>query len=105
MENIQIDLVPYPVKDMGENRFEIENKWGVEGLSILKRKNGHNEACGDFMNFFRVEVEEENITIQLFDQSMYLYNSDAEEALLDAVSVIENYYESVGWEFLSDPKP
>lgn len=105
MENIQIDFVPYPVKDMGKNKFEIENKWGVEGLSILKRNNGYNETKGEFDRHFLVDVEKEKVTIELLQAIIDLHDGDVEEAFLDAVECIENYYESVGWEFLSDPKP
>ena len=102
---IEIWNVPYTVKQKG-NQFTMKNCFGMDGLSILKRKNPHNEPYGERSGNFGVYVESENeITITIFDKMVNEYHDgDIIDALVEAVDIIENYYNSVGWEFLNTPE-
>lgn len=104
-ENIEIQIygVPYDVKQDG-NEFTMENCFGMEAIDILKRINSHGEQYGEFQEYFGVDVEKEKITITLFEKILELHEGDKIEALIEAVDVIETYYNDIGWEFLSDKK-
>lgn len=102
-ENIPIDIwhVPYEAKKVGNNQFTIENPFGTNAIDILKRKNDYGETSGSFQNFFTVDVEEDSIKITLLPDILDMFDGDEEEALIDALKTIENYYNDVGWEFLN----
>lgn len=97
--DIEVDLVPYTFKlvDNMYPTYSVENFKGLEGYKYL------DDGSGDFNKYFGVNVYEDDNTIEivLYDPIVEMYDNNIEDSLLDAISVIDRYYDDVGWEFLS----
>jgi hypothetical protein len=96
---ITIDMVPYTVKRIPSNSnptFEMKNMLGMEGSEHAQRKNG---ACGVVDKSFEVCVTPDTIQIELFSSFVDGF-SEIQFALSEAVKIITDKYNSIGWEML-----
>jgi|GEM_PF-6517638 hypothetical protein len=101
---ITIDLVKYPTEVISHDQIEMENKWGLNGLHFLRKRNPSGDAAGYFGNFdFYVYIDEEEnkVTVEVNYSIIESNGGSKEQAMLEAIGVIETHYPSVGWEFLS----
>lgn len=95
---IEVDLVPYDVKKKSDYEYTFPNLWGMDGLRKLKMPN-----YGEYYNLFGVDVSEDEIDITLFDEIVEDNAGDFEDALISAISIIDDEYSSIDWELLSNP--
>lgn len=97
---ITYDLVDYLVKEIGKNTFEIDNFFGIDGIDILKRKNGFGETRG-YYDSFEVTINEDNNKLEIKIDSEL--NDNIIDTFIEIIDIIGDHYDSVGWEFLNDP--
>lgn len=101
---IEIYNVPYNTSIVG-NELLIDNSFGIDGIRQLKRRNGFGEPCGQYDGLFEVHVDEaeDKLKITLYHGLVQYHEGNIEEAFLEAIRIIDTHYNSVGWEFLTNP--
>lgn len=100
---ITYDLVEYDVEQTSNDTVKVKNFYGTVGLDLIKRRNGWNEPSGNFDGACNVWVDTDEITLKFTQEFLTEHNGDVQTATVDALDAIGTNYDSVGWEFLTNP--